>query len=69
MRATPFAAFQGIVVAQNGFSEGGGGAINLNVNSATTALAQSVLGAEFAYDLPVGLAMPLSVSVRAGWGA
>jgi len=67
MTGTPFAAFQGVVVAQNGFSEGGAGAINLNVNSATTALAQSVLGAELAYDLPVGLATPLSFSVRAGW--
>lgn len=67
MRATPIASFQGVVVVQNGFAEAGAGAINLNVNSATTALAQSILGAELAYDLPVGLALPLNFSARAGW--
>ena len=67
MRATPFASFQGVVVVQSGFTEGGAGAINLNVASAATAVAQSVLGAELAYDLPVGLAMPLNFSARAGW--
>ncbi|MBF0506178.1 MAG: autotransporter outer membrane beta-barrel domain-containing protein [Nitrospirae bacterium] len=65
--ATPFASFQGIVVRQNGFAEGGAGAINLNVSGLTAALALSTLGTELMYDLPLGLAAPLSFSVRAGW--
>jgi uncharacterized protein with beta-barrel porin domain len=65
--ATPFAAFQGVVVGQNGFAEGGAGAINLNVNGRTDALAASVLGGEVAYDLPLGLAAPLVLAARAGW--
>ena len=66
--ATPSASFQGIVAGQNSFAEGGAGAINLNVNGRTAALALSTLGLELAYDLPLGLAAPLGFSARAGWG-
>jgi hypothetical protein len=65
--ATPFASFQGIIAGQNGFAESGAGAIDLNVNGRTNALALSVLGGELAYDLPLGLAAPLGFSARAGW--
>lgn len=65
--ATPFASFQGIVAAQNSFAENGAGAINLNVAGRTAASAQSTLGAELTYDLPLRLAKPLSFSARAGW--
>ncbi|WP_026606563.1 autotransporter outer membrane beta-barrel domain-containing protein [Methylocapsa acidiphila] len=65
--ATPFTSFQGIVVRQNSFGEGGGGAIDLNVKSRTAALALSTLGVELAYDLSLGLAAPLDFSARAGW--
>lgn len=65
--AAPFASFQGIVVGQTGFAEGGAGAINLNINSRTAALALSTLGVELTYSLPLGLAAPLGVSARAGW--
>ncbi len=64
---TPFTAFQGVVVAQRGFSEGGAGTISLNVHSRSTASALGVLGAELTYDLPLGLAAPLDISARAGW--
>ena len=65
--ATPFASFQGIVAGQNGFTEDGAGAAGLNVKGVTDASALSVLGGEVAYDLPVGLAVPLGISARAGW--
>ncbi len=65
--ATPFASFQGIVAGQSSFAEGGAGAVNLNVNGHNAALALSILGAELGYDLPVGLAVPLGFSARAGW--
>ncbi len=65
--ATPFASFQGIVAGQNGFTEGGAGAAALDVKGVTDASAQSVLGGEVAYDLPVGFAAPLNISARAGW--
>ncbi len=65
--ATPFVSFQGIVVAQTGFAENGAGAIGLNVDSQTANLALGVLGAEFAYDVPIGLAVPLGFALRAGW--
>ena len=65
--AAPFASFQGIVAGQNGFAEGGAGAINLNVSSRTAALALSTFGAELDYDVPLGLAAPLTFSARAGW--
>ena len=65
--ATPFASFQGIVVRQPGFAEGGAGAINLNVNGITRALALSTIGTELTYDLSLGFAVPLALSARAGW--
>ena len=64
---TPFASFQGIVAGQNSFGESGAGAAGLNVRGVTDASAQSVLGGEVSYDLPVGFAVPLSLSARAGW--
>lgn len=64
---TPFASFQGVIVGQNSFTEGGAGAVNLNVENHNAALALSTLGAELSYGLPLGLSAPLSVSARAGW--
>ena len=65
--ATPFASFQGIVAGQNGFTEDGAGAAGLNVKGVTDASALSILGGEVSYDLPIGLAVPLGISARAGW--
>jgi hypothetical protein len=65
--ASPFVSFQGIVVRQNGFTESGAGAINLNIDGRDAALALSALGTELSYALPLGLAAPLGVSARAGW--
>jgi outer membrane autotransporter protein len=65
---TPFAAMQGIVVFQNGVAESGAGAVDLHVNAQTNGSARSVLGVELAHALPVGLASPLALTLRAGWG-
>lgn len=65
--ATPFASFQGIVVGQGSFAEAGAGAVGLSVHTHTAARALSTLGAELSYDLPLGLAVPLGLSARAGW--
>ena len=65
---TPFAALQGIVIFENGFAESGAGAIDLHVQGQTTASARSILGAELTHELPVGLAVPLQLTLRAGWG-
>jgi outer membrane autotransporter protein len=67
MALTPFAAMQGIVIRQNAFTESGAGAIDLQVADETTASARSLLGLEFTGDLPVGLAQPLGLQLRAGW--
>ena len=67
MALTPFAAMQGIVIGQNAFTESGAGAIDLQVADETTASARSLLGLEFTGDLPVGLAQPLGLQLRAGW--
>ena len=64
---TPFASFQGIVAGQNSFGESGAEAAGLNVRGVTDASAQSILGGEVSYDLPVGFAVPLSLAARAGW--
>jgi outer membrane autotransporter protein len=65
---SPFAAMQGIGVFQNRMTERGAGAIDLNVQSQTTASARSVLGAELTHGLPVGLSAPLLLTLRVGWG-
>jgi outer membrane autotransporter protein len=65
---TPLLAMQGIVIAQDSFNESGAGAINLQMQSHTTASARSVLGTELSQGLPIGLASPVLLTVRAGWG-
>ena len=64
---TPFAALQGIAVLQNGLTETGAGAVDLNVQRQVTWSARGILGAELSHDLPVGLPMPLLLTLRAGW--
>jgi outer membrane autotransporter protein len=65
---TPFATFQGIVIDQNAFDESGAGAINLHVDSRTSASASSVLGVELSHRLDLGSKRPLLITLRAGWG-
>ncbi len=65
---TPFVALQSIVFAQNRFTESGASAADLHVASNTTGSAQSILGTEIAYAMPVGLQTPLQISGRLGWG-
>ncbi len=65
---TPLLAMQGIVISQDSFNESGAGAINLQMRSHTTASARSVLGTELSHGLPIGLASPLLLTLRAGWG-
>lgn len=67
-QVTPFAQMQGIEVFQNSLTENGAGAIDLNVQGQTTASARSILGAELTHSQPVGLAAPLLLTLRAGWG-
>jgi len=63
---TPFAAMQGITIFQNSFTESGAGAVDLQVQGQTTSSARSVLGAELAHELPIGLSVPLQLTLRAG---
>lgn len=67
MAVTPFVAMQGIAVFQNSFTESGAGAIDLQVQGQTASSARGVLGAELAHELPVGLSVPLQLTLRAGW--
>ncbi len=64
---TPFAAMQGITIFQDSFTESGAGAVDLQVQGQTTSSARSVLGAELAHGLPIGLSVPLQLMLRAGW--
>jgi outer membrane autotransporter protein len=64
---TPFASLQAIAVLQNGLSETGAGAVDLHVQRQTTWSARGILGAELSHGLPVGLPMPLLLTLRAGW--
>ncbi len=64
---TPFARFQGLTNSQNGFSESGAGALNLNVAAQTTGSARSVLGAEFAGAFGTEGSEKLAVQMRLGW--
>jgi outer membrane autotransporter protein len=65
---TPFAAMQGIAIFQNGVAESGAGAIDLHVRGATTASARSIIGAVLTQGVPIGLADPVLITLRAGWG-
>ena len=65
---TPLAAMQGIVVSQDQTIESGAGAINLVIDGEDTGSAQSLIGAELAQAVPLGLAAPLLLKLRAGWG-
>jgi outer membrane autotransporter protein len=67
LRATPFAAFQGIVAFARNFSESGAGAVSLNVMEKNLATATSTAGAELSYAFPIGFNAPLTLSGRAGW--
>ena len=65
---TPFAAVQGIAIIQNAVVEAGAGAIDLHVQGATTGSARSIIGVELTQGVPIGLAEPLLLTLRAGWG-
>jgi autotransporter-associated beta strand protein len=64
---TPFARFQGMTNSQNGFTESGADALNLNVAAQTTGSARSVLGAEFAGAFGAEGREKLAVQMRLGW--
>ena len=58
---------QGIVIGQGAFTESGAGAVDLQVDSQTTASARSLLGLELTENLPIGLTQPLGLDLRVGW--
>ena len=65
---TPFARFQTVAAAQNGFSESGSAnALNLIVAPQNTTSVRTVLGADLAGNVPVGGTNPLSIALRLGW--
>lgn len=64
---TPFAAFQTIVVGQDGITETGAGAVNLEIGGRTVTSAQGMLGAELAQRFDLGLGAPLGLTLRAAW--
>ena len=64
---SPFVRFQGTTNSQNGFTESGAGALNLNVAAQTTGSARSVLGAEFAGAFGVEGREKLALQMRLGW--
>ncbi|MGZ8416260.1 MAG: autotransporter outer membrane beta-barrel domain-containing protein [Methyloceanibacter sp.] len=65
---TPLLAMQGIAMAQDEIVESGAGAINLLIDDQDTGSAQSLIGAELSQVVPLGLAAPLLLKLRAGWG-
>ena len=64
---SPFVRFQGTTNSQNGFTESGAGALNLNVAAQTTGSDRSVLGAEFAGAFGVEGREKLALQMRLGW--
>ncbi len=64
---TPFARFQTVAAAQNGFSESGAASLNLNVARQNTTSVRTVVGADLAASLPVGAERKLDVALRLGW--
>ncbi|WP_422002082.1 autotransporter outer membrane beta-barrel domain-containing protein [Reyranella sp.] len=64
---TPFARFQASSTNQNGFSESGANALNLNVAQQTTNSLRTVLGASIASSLALGSERFLSLALRLGW--
>lgn len=67
LKATPFTAFQSVVVFPSNFSEQGAGAASMDVRERTVTTAMSTVGSELSYDVPIGLTVPVTLSGRAGW--
>lgn len=63
---TPIAGLQVVSATQGAFSESGAGAIDLRLGSQSTALVQSLLGAELTQRFAVGTAA-LEASLRLAW--
>jgi len=64
---TPFARFQTLAAAQNGFSESGAGSLNLSVAQQNTTSVRTVLGADLAGNIPLGGDRVLAATLRLGW--
>ena len=66
-RTTPFASVQGVYLEQNGFSEQGADAINLNIHGRSYALALASIGSEASLDVPISMRAPLTITGKLGW--
>jgi outer membrane autotransporter protein len=64
---TPFAQLQTSTVSQAAFSESGASSLSLNVRQQSTQSARSIVGAELAAKLPIGLEHGTLLQMRLGW--
>jgi autotransporter-associated beta strand protein len=65
---TPFARFQTVAAAQNGFTESGSiGSLGLVVAPQNTTSVRTVLGVDLAGNIPLGATIPLAIALRLGW--
>ena len=64
---TPFARFQTVAASQRGFTEWGADSLNLTVQQQNTTSIRTILGADLAANMPIGLERPLGVTLRLGW--
>jgi autotransporter-associated beta strand protein len=64
---TPFGRLQIGSVHQDGFSESGGGAFDLDVASQTTTSVRTTFGADLAAGFDLGGGLPLGLGLRLGW--
>ena len=64
---TPFARFQAVAASQRGFTEWGADSLNLTVQQQNTTSIRTILGADLAANMPIGLERPLGVTLRLGW--
>ena len=63
---TPFARFQTVAASQRAFTEWGADSLNLAVQQQNTTSVRTVLGADFAANLPMG-DRTLDFALRLGW--
>jgi autotransporter-associated beta strand protein len=64
---TPFGQFQVSTVSQAAFNESGANSLSLNIRQQTTQSARSIVGAELAASLPIGLDQGTRLQMRLGW--
>ena len=56
-----------MAASQRGFTEWGADSLNLTVQQQNTTSIRTILGADLAANMPIGLERPLGVTLRLGW--